>query len=456
MAADSFNLDPGPDPRAVAYLEAKGLKRSWRWSSMWGREHAFAFTLAGVHRLNVLAAGHDLVKQAVTQGETFETFQKGFEERLQKLGFAGVQTVTEFEDGSRQVNLSASSRMAVIYDTNVRGAYAASEWQAITDTAADFPALQYKHLDGQSNPRPEHVVFNGIVLPVGHPFWATHFPPNGYFCHCWTMQISVDQLANGEVKMTSQAELSGRGWSDDPDTWPIFHDRRTGRDEPVPPGISPGFGHNPGLVRRQNLADLLARRLDGLDPDMARAASADLVNFPQFTDLVATANGLGMARTELKAAEAARLMQTGMSRQQANAHAQQLADDTKPWPAESWPVATAPAEIRALAGDGSGVVVANASTIGHSADMHPTVAADWGKAQALLEDGEVWRGEAGDLVVFGRFADQAGKPQLWALALKPVAGAWRIRTLFPTSPRRRTRLVAGRSQVRGARGKLEF
>ncbi|MBS0333494.1 MAG: hypothetical protein JSS35_12065, partial [Proteobacteria bacterium] len=89
MSDVRFNIDPGPDPRAVAFLEGKGLKRSYRWTSMWQTQHAYGFTLAGVYRLDVLQAAKDLVTQAIAGGQTLQQFRAGFEDSLQRLGFAG-------------------------------------------------------------------------------------------------------------------------------------------------------------------------------------------------------------------------------------------------------------------------------------------------------------------------------------------------------------------------------
>ncbi len=36
--------------------------------------------------------------------------------------------------------------------------------------------------------RPEHQKWNGIILPVNHPFWNTHLPPNDYGCRCTVIQ----------------------------------------------------------------------------------------------------------------------------------------------------------------------------------------------------------------------------------------------------------------------------
>lgn len=446
--ADRFNTDPGPDPRAVAFLEAKGLKRSWRWPSMWGTEHAFAFTLAGVHRLDVLAAGRQLSTQAVRDGQTLEMFQAAFEERLKSLGFSGPQLVTQFPEGPRKVDLSAPSRVRVIYDTNVRQAYAASEWQAIQDTAADFPALQYHHTP-QEHPRLQHEAFDGIVLPVDHPFWKTHFPPNGWFCKCFVLQVSAGKLSRGAVNLTSEAELKAKGFDPDPATWPIWRHEATGVEEPVPPGVTPGFGHNSGMARRQNLADLLARKLTGLDPDLARAAAADLANFPQFADLVASANTLGLQRAEILVGEVERLLAGGLDRAQADAQAQAIADARSPWPAEAWPVGVAPSELGAM-GTGQTIVSADVQAIGQAADQVATTAADWTKVQQLLEAGQVWQGPGGELTLFGQFADAKGGMTLWSLRMAPANGTWRVLSLAPTSASQRDALTQSLNQVRAA------
>lgn len=442
--AGTFSVDAGPDPRAVAFLEAKGIERSWRWPSMWGTEHAFAFTLAGVYRLDVLSAVQQLVTQAVRDGQTFEGFRGGLEDRLKTLGFAGPQLVTEFPDGPRKVDLTATWRAKVIYDTNVRQAYAASEWQAIQDTAGDFPALQYHHTP-QEHPRMQHLAWDKIVLPVDHPFWKTHFPPNGWYCKCWTLQISIDRLNSGRVKLTTPEALAKTGYTDKPQTWPTWRHEATGREEPVPPGVTPGFGHNSGMARRENLADLVARRLEGMDPDLARAAAADLANFPQFADLVTDANKTGLDRARVRAEETARQVAAGASRPDAINAANARAAAEHPWPTDAWPVGVAPP---GLGPEGGRVTVVNPQGVGHSADVHPTTPGDWGLVQVMLERGEVWTGADGDLVIFARFPDAAGELRWWTLVVKPVDGALRVKTLFPTSPRRRARMTQDRRLVR--------
>ena len=447
MAADRFSLDIGPDPAAVAFLAGKGVERSWRWPTLWREQHSAAFTLAGVWRLDVIAAAQELTTQAVRDGETFAQFQTNFAERLSKLGFAGRQTVTEFAEGPRRVNLTAPWRTRVIYDTNVRQAYAASEWAAIEQTKADFPALQYQGVRDERT-RASHARWFGIVLPVDHVFWRTHYPPNDWYCRCYVIQISVDELADGAAKLTTEADLAETGYSSDPEEWPEWRHAQTGRTSRTPPGVGPGFAYNAGQVRRANLAELLGRRIESLPPPLAKAASADLAALPQFGALVEDAVALGQSRAASRSAEAARLLASGVRRDEAERLAREKADAEQPFPTASWPLAVAPEEPPF---EGARLVVVNASAIGHSADQHPTRPADWDRVRQLVDDGEIWQSARGELTIVGRFRSADGE-QLWALGLKRTDGAWRVRTLFPTSPRRRARFAKDRTMVRAGRG----
>lgn len=447
--AERFSFDIGPDPAAVAFLAGKGVERSWRWTSLWREQHATAFTLAGVWRLDVIAAAQELTQQAVERGETYETFRDAFRERMSKLGFAGRQVVTEFAEGPRAVNLTASWRTKVIYDTNVRQAYAAAEWAAIEETKADFPALQYWGVRDERT-RASHAIWFGITLPVDHAFWRTHYPPNDWYCRCFVIQVSVDELVAGQTKMTSDADLARAGFSADPADWPEWRDRRTGRSTPTPPGVGPGFAYNAGQTRRANLGELLARRIESLPGNLGRAASADLTALPQFGDLVNDAVELGRARTIARSAEGARLLAAGVDRDTAARLASAKIDAERPFPPVSWPLALTPEEP---VFQDTRLVVVNASAIGHSADQHPTSPADWGRVRRLIADGEIWQSGKGELTIVGRFAEESGE-QLWALGLKLTDGAWRVRTLFPTSPRRRERFERQRVRVRNGRGDL--
>ena len=79
------------------------------------------------------------------------------------------------------------------------------------------------------------------MLPIGHPFWRTHYPPCGWFCRCTVIQLSEDDLREFGWAVTAPPD----GW-DKTRAW--IDKRNGGRRVQVPVGIDPGFQHNVGLV----------------------------------------------------------------------------------------------------------------------------------------------------------------------------------------------------------------
>ena len=113
--------------------------------------------------------------------------------------------------------------------------------------------------------RPDHAALEGTILPADDPFWATHFPPNGWGCKCWVRQMSSRQ-AERRGGVTPRPEVTTRAWTNP----------RTGEVRDVPVGIDPGWERNPGLLRRRNAEALLGGRVAALSEDARRAALADI------------------------------------------------------------------------------------------------------------------------------------------------------------------------------------
>lgn len=64
-----------------------------------------------------------------------------------------------------------------------------------------FPYREY-HSMGDDHVRPTHAALNGIVLPVDHEFWQTHFPPWEFGCRCQVISISQDD--HDDIKKTDK------------------------------------------------------------------------------------------------------------------------------------------------------------------------------------------------------------------------------------------------------------
>ena len=90
----------------------------------------------------------------------------------------------DFEKEALKVSISYNKNwLKTEYDTTVSTAESASKWVDIQKSKSIYSLLQYvtKHDD---KVRHEHANFNGTILPVNHPYWNTHFPPNGWNCRC--------------------------------------------------------------------------------------------------------------------------------------------------------------------------------------------------------------------------------------------------------------------------------
>jgi hypothetical protein len=61
----------------------------------------------------------------------------------------------------------------------MRVSRSAGQWQRIDRTKKTLPYLVY-YLGPSANHRDEHVGWAGTILPVDHPWWDTHFVPNGW------------------------------------------------------------------------------------------------------------------------------------------------------------------------------------------------------------------------------------------------------------------------------------
>ena len=122
--------------------------------------------------------------------------------------------------------------------------------------------------------RPEHAAWHGVILPVDHPWWKRHYPPNGWKCRCKAMSVGPDDLeAEGWTVAGAPPEGEDVPW---------VHPR-TGEMRRVPRGIDPGWDYNPGNTdAAAHAAKLAMDKLAFLPPRVGASAVASLAfAFPQ-------------------------------------------------------------------------------------------------------------------------------------------------------------------------------
>ena len=235
-----MTAQPGPPPppkEALGYLRDKGYKLGWDYRDVWKEEHARAFTVAKVTSQDVLIDIRKAVDDAIAKGRPFKQFREELEPLLEKKGWVGHKTLP---DGT-VVELGTPRRLKIIYDTNLRTAAAAGQWERIQRTKKYRPYLIYS-LGPSREHRHEHASWEGTLLHADDPFWSTHAPPNGWGCKCRLRQVSAREAERlgGE---TPAPEIERVPWEN----------KRTGRTEHVPKGLDPGWDYNPGAERSKSL-----------------------------------------------------------------------------------------------------------------------------------------------------------------------------------------------------------
>ena len=137
------------------------------------------------------------------------------------------------------------TRLRRIYNTNLRTARTAGQWDRISRNADLLPYLVYE-LGPSEQHREEHVAWAGLCLRVDDPWWNAHYPPNGWGCKCRVRQVA----APPEGARTQAPPTELREWTNP----------ATGEVKLVAKGHRPGLGLPRGAQRTLGVnAALLAR-----------------------------------------------------------------------------------------------------------------------------------------------------------------------------------------------------
>ncbi len=224
MAVTSPTALPFQD--AIDFFRQKLNLGTRAWTDIYGGQHARAFVVAGAARDSLLASLHGAILKALEQGTGIEEFRKDFAAIVAREGW-------DYKGGF-------GWRSKVIFDTNMRSAYAAGKWKQAQETKATRPYLRYTAVMDLVT-RPLHREWHGTILPIDDAWWNTHYPPCGWNCRC-----SVQSLSNADLKRF--------GWKPSPAAPDVKMVERTlktpdgDRVVKLPEGIDPGFEHNIGLA----------------------------------------------------------------------------------------------------------------------------------------------------------------------------------------------------------------
>ncbi|MEX0732851.1 MAG: phage minor head protein [Aquisalimonadaceae bacterium] len=311
MARRPTTRIPGPVPKdALDYFNAKDLRVGFSYQDVWREEHAHAFTVAKAMQVDLLDDMRTAVQAALESGQTYREFARDLTPTLQKKGWWGRGEVTDPVTGEViEAQLGSPRRLRTIYRANMRSARAAGQWQRAQRSKGTQPFLLYL-LGPSEEHRPEHVGWAGTLLPVDHPWWRDHYPPNGYGCKCHVRQVSrreaerlrrdgaQDPNAPQETDPATGLPTGRRQTrrldvrTDPPARRPRrFVNKRTGEETVVDAGLDPAWAGNPGQDRVRVIREHLTQKLDTADQHLAQAAARQVMAGPSLDDWVRQPQG---------------------------------------------------------------------------------------------------------------------------------------------------------------------
>lgn len=256
---DAFDVEPRV---AMEYFSAKGLQVTFNYFDMIGDAHDQAFTVAKMMDVDLLGQVRKSLDDALANGTSFAEWKRNLEPQLRKAGWWGKKEVISNGLVS-QIQLGSPWRLETIFRTNMQSAYAVGQWQEIIGQADVAPYLMYDAVD-DFRTREQHRLWDNIILPVNHPWWQTHFPPNGYNCRCNTIQLDKEEIEALGLSITTTIPSGNYKWTNP----------KTGQVLTIPKGIDPGFDRNPGASYVAHLNKTLLEKVEALPPDMANKAKA--------------------------------------------------------------------------------------------------------------------------------------------------------------------------------------
>ncbi len=152
---------------------------------------------------------------------------------------------------------ASGERRAIADGSTLRTSYAAGRHAQLTDPdlLASRPYWRYVHSGLALDPRPDHLAWgaSGLTLPHDHPFWATHYPPNGWGCRCRVVAVPAPREGDRTVPPA--------GW-----------------DRAQPPGVDKGWAYAPGATVSEELRAMVAQKVEKLPPALGHALAEDASN----------------------------------------------------------------------------------------------------------------------------------------------------------------------------------
>lgn len=228
-----------PFEESIAIFRARleNLVPTAGWRDLLANAHDRAFVVAGAAKADLLADLAAAVERAVVEGGSLDEFRRDFDAIVARHGWSYT--------GPR------NWRTRVIYQTNMTTQYARGRLAQLESPTLRTlkPYWLYKHSDFVRDPRPIHVGWDGITLPAGHPWFNTHYPPNGWGCQCYVVAVNEREAQQFGGRIVDEPPMGTEGIDEG---W----DHKPGDQAELVRQIRAGAGDLPDPLRQGLFNDL--------------------------------------------------------------------------------------------------------------------------------------------------------------------------------------------------------
>lgn len=194
MATPKLPKDRAPSfQEAVDYAAARDvILPDVYYGKMAGVQRSQSVSIAGLGSLEQIKSIIDLVKSVMDGGGTFADFQK------------------QVKAGHLDLALS-KGRLDNIFRTNIQAAYSRGRYEQQMRVSFARPYWMYDAIN-DSRTRPSHMAMDGTILHHTHPWWKTHYTPNGYRCRCTIISLSEAQARKRGISPLPPVSDPDDGW----------------------------------------------------------------------------------------------------------------------------------------------------------------------------------------------------------------------------------------------------
>ena len=178
-----YFLEPSPHVEAADVIRKKGVVSREVFDQLLPELKARALLITGIEHAGALQDIRDRIAE-VPEGALWDDVKGDIAETISAFFWKDGMDREEYDK-----LIAASERRAeLLLRMNANQAYAVAQWRMAQETKDTHPFFEYATI-GDNRVREAHEVLDGIVLPVDHPFWDSHYPPWDWGCRCQLIQI---------------------------------------------------------------------------------------------------------------------------------------------------------------------------------------------------------------------------------------------------------------------------